>query len=390
MSALLPPEGGQILEEGRLIRPWRADDADAVYRACQDPVVQRWTNVPRPYLPEHAEAFVTAFTENSWETGSGAPFGVFDAATGELLGSTGLVTISPNRSQAEIGYWIAPWARRRGHAIAAARGVGRWALATLDLTRLNWRAEVGNHGSRLVAERIGVRVEGVLRQAITRPGGFPADAWTGCVLPGQLTEPGTPANAVSVRQATTFSAPQPRLSARTGDANPGLPVTLRAPDERDLGAITAACQDPEAANWTTVPTPYTGADARHFVLDHAPARWLRGGGAVFTIADAQDEFVGSIELRLTGPTTGDVGYLVAPWARGHGYATAALRAVCLWAFDAFILHRIEWRAYVGNEASRRVALRAGFTIEGTAREGSPHHGFHRDTWTGAILASDPG
>jgi RimJ/RimL family protein N-acetyltransferase len=29
-----------------LLRRWRAEDADAVFDACQDPEVQRWTTVP--------------------------------------------------------------------------------------------------------------------------------------------------------------------------------------------------------------------------------------------------------------------------------------------------------------------------------------------------------
>jgi hypothetical protein len=40
------------------LRPWRADDADAVLAACQDAEIQRWTEVPVPYRREHAEGFV--------------------------------------------------------------------------------------------------------------------------------------------------------------------------------------------------------------------------------------------------------------------------------------------------------------------------------------------
>jgi RimJ/RimL family protein N-acetyltransferase len=390
MRALVQPD--DILEAGLRVRPWRADDADAVYRACQDPLIQRWTNVPRPYLPEHAEGFVAAFTKQSWTTGSAAPFGVFDAVTGGMLGSTGLVTINLVKAEAEIGYWTAPWARGRGCATAAARAVARWALDGLGLTRLIWRAEVGNHASRLVAEHIGVRVEGLLRHAITRPGGFPTDAWTGSLLPGQLRESAVPTDPAATARARTFSGPQPRLTRlteRSTGAEGGRPVALRSPQWGDIAGIVSACQDPESARWTTVPAPYRTVDAEYFVGGHAPGLWLRGEGAVFAITDPDDAFAGSMELRLTGPRTASVGYLMAPWARGRGYATAALRAACLWGFESLGLHRIEWQAYVGNEASRRVAQRAGFTLEGVARAGCLQRGEYRDAWTGALLASDP-
>ena len=79
----------EIIEDGVLLRPWRETDAEAVHRACQDPDIQRWTTVPRPYRPEHAHGFVTEMSRKAWAEGTGAPFAVCDPATGELLGSAG-------------------------------------------------------------------------------------------------------------------------------------------------------------------------------------------------------------------------------------------------------------------------------------------------------------
>jgi RimJ/RimL family protein N-acetyltransferase len=385
VNRLWPASGAEIVEAGLLLRPWRADDADAVYQACQDPLIQRWTRVPRPYRPEHARGFVTTFTENSWKSGSAAPLGVFDRATGEMLGSTGLVAVEENLAEAEIGYWSAPWARGRGATTAAARAVARWALHHLNLNRLIWRAEVGNHASRLIAERIGVRVEGLLRQSITRPGsGVPVDAWTGSLLPGELREADGPNDPTDRLRVATFSAAQPRVIVAT---DPG--VSLRPPRWQDIPAMVTACQDPESLRWTTLPDPYGRSDAEFFVNEQTPGRWLRGEGAIFSVADADDTFAGSMELRLARTGIGEVGYLMAPWVRGRGYASAALRALCDWAFDAFGLGRIEWFAYVGNDASRRVAEKAGFTMEGLRRSGSRQRGQLRDSWTGAKLSTDP-
>jgi RimJ/RimL family protein N-acetyltransferase len=62
--------------------------------------------------------------------------------------------------------------------------------------------------------------------------------------------------------------------------------------------------------------------------------------------------------------------------------------LCDWGFAALGLHRIEWRAYVGNEASRRTAVKAGFTVEGLARAGCTQRGERRDAWIGARLSTD--
>ena len=135
--------------------------------------------------------------------------------------------------------------------------------------------------------------------------------------------------------------------------------------------------------------PYRPSDADYFVNELSPGKWLRGDGAIFAIVDEHDSYAGSMDLRLVGPRTGNVGYLVAPWARGRGYGSAALRAMCAWGFEAFGLHRIEWEAYLGNNASRRSAEKAGFTIEGVARAKCLHQDEYVDAWTGAKLASDP-
>lgn len=375
----------EIHEAGLTVRPWQSEDADAVYRACQDPLIQRWTSLPGPYLREHAETF-TAGALAAWEAGRSAPAGVFDEATGELLGSSGLVTIDHESGWGELGYWTAPWARGRGVATRAARAVARWALGPLRLRRVVWRAEVGNHASRLVAERIGVRVEGVHRQALNRPGGSAVDSWSGSVLTGELREETDPLSPTVTLRAVTFGNGVPTLELRT---EPGEKITLRPPLEADLDDIVLACRDPESVRWTTVPDPYGPADATFFATVHAPVRWARGEAAVFAIADARGRFAGSMDLRLLDELgTGGVGYLVAPWARGRGYASTALREVCRWGVERLGLERIEWSAYLGNEASKRVAQKAGFTVEGVARAGCLQRGVRLDAWTGALLAAD--
>jgi RimJ/RimL family protein N-acetyltransferase len=157
-----------------------------------------------------------------------------------------------------------------------------------------------------------------------------------------------------------------------------------------VAACVRACRDPDSVRYTTVPSPYDEAQAEAFIHGFAPSVWRRGTEAVFAIADADDAMVGTMALRLPGDelftTTGDVGYLVGPWARGRGYASAALRALCDWGFEHLALRRIEWLAYVGNTASRATAERAGFRVEGELRQAMPHRGTFQDAWIGARIA----
>jgi RimJ/RimL family protein N-acetyltransferase len=377
----------EIVAGNLLIRTWRPEDADAVYRACQDPLIQRWTTVAAPYERVHAARFVGEFAPRVWEAGTAAPLGVFDLDTGELLGSHGLVSINRARNCAELGYWTAPAARGKGVALNTTRAVATWAFTQLKLDRLTWSAEIGNQASRLVALRAGFQIGGEQRMAQPHPRGR-REAWVGSLLPGEVTGE-TPeryaAGSLFVRRAVAFGAPVPVLPL---DGTAGY---LRVLGVGDLPAVTAACQDPESARWTTVPVPYEPADAEYYVLDYLPGLWARGTCAGFGIADARDRYVGGIDLYLDprDERGGEIGFMVAPWARGLGYAPAAVRTVCAWGFEALGLERIVWKAYLGNNSSRRVAEKAGFTIEGVGRGVCVQRGERRDAWVGSLLATDP-
>ncbi|HWG99395.1 MAG TPA: GNAT family N-acetyltransferase [Pilimelia sp.] len=374
-----------------LLRGWRPGDAESVHAACQDPAIQRWTTVPSPYTRAHADEFVGRLAPAALADGSAVHLAVCDAAGGALLGACGLVGIDRPGRTAELGYWTVPAARGRGVALRAARALAGWAFTVLDLDHLRWRAEVGNHASRQVALRLGVRVDGVVRDGARRADGGYVPAWVGSLRRHELAAGGDdlPAGpgSLAARQAAVFAGDCPRLSARA----PGGPVWLRPPGEADLDAIVAACQDPEAHRWIPLPRPYQRHHAQLWVQEHAPQRWARGEGVTYVLADAADRYVGGMELRLHGtdPARADVGFLAAPAARGRGYVPAALDALCRWAFAALGVVRVEWRAYLGNDASRRAAEKAGFTLEGTCRARLVYRDERRDCLLGARLATDP-
>ena len=149
---------------GLMLRPWRESDADAVHTACQDPEIVRWTRIPFPYERQHAADFVGPLSANAWAHKTAANFAVVDS-DGTLVGSFGLVRMNPPQSVAEVGYWVAPAARRRGVAHRAAAAVTTWALRDVGFARIELLAAAENAGSRRVAEQIGFTQEGVLRSA---------------------------------------------------------------------------------------------------------------------------------------------------------------------------------------------------------------------------------
>lgn len=166
-------------------------------------------------------------------------------------------------------------------------------------------------------------------------------------------------------------------------------VTLRIPDERDINDIVIACNDPDMVRFTTVPAPYSEQHARDFVAVHAAEGWQRGDVPVFAITETGiDRFSGAIDLRLSPAIGAEIGYSVAPWARGRGVGATAVRLVCCWGFEVLRLPRIEWQADVGNIASRRLAESVGFVVEGTCRKRLLQRGERVDGWIGSLLPGE--
>ena len=166
---------------------------------------------------------------------------------------------------------------------------------------------------------------------------------------------------------------------------------LRPWQPGDAPAVLAACTDPLTQRWTTVPVPYTEADARTYVGQLAPSGWAEDRAYSFAVCDATTGAVlASMAVRPTlDPGRVDVGYWCHPDARGQGVTTQALNVATRWAFDSLGVQRVEWFAAVGNWASRRVAEKAGFTVEGVLRSGIPGRDGRVDCWIGARLPGDP-
>ncbi|MGV9994978.1 GNAT family N-acetyltransferase [Streptomyces sp. NPDC003374] len=190
-----------------LLRTVGPQDTDAVYAAAQDPEIQRWTTVPSPYHYEHAQGFTGQLVPEGWADGSMFTFGLF-LPGGDLVGVLGITMRS--LGEAEIGYWCTKEHRGNGYVTEAARAAARWAFTDVAVDRLEWRAEVGNHASRAVAERLGFTLEGTLRSALNN-NGVRRDCWVGSLLPSDLELPST----APYLPAPARSAADPSAAARS-------------------------------------------------------------------------------------------------------------------------------------------------------------------------------
>ena len=82
-----------------------------------------------------------------------------------LVGGVMFVEFSAAAGTCEIGCWLEPAAEGRGLITAACRMLLTYAFEERGLHRAEWRCRADNVRSSAVAERLGMTLEGVLREA---------------------------------------------------------------------------------------------------------------------------------------------------------------------------------------------------------------------------------
>ncbi|MFJ6012904.1 GNAT family N-acetyltransferase [Streptomyces sp. NPDC092952] len=168
-------------------------------------------------------------------------------------------------------------------------------------------------------------------------------------------------------------------------------LVLRAFNSGDVPDAYASCSDSLTQQWLPLPRPYTLGDATAWCTTTAHAMRESGDGIQFAIVDVgTDRLVGQVGLKKTDwrALTSEVGYWVSPWARGHGIAAEATRALALWLLADQRFQRLELRAATANTASQSVALKVGFHREGTLRNAGFVHGGRVDLVLFSLLPGD--
>ena len=165
-------------------------------------------------------------------------------------------------------------------------------------------------------------------------------------------------------------------------------VVLRALDEKDVEGCYEQCIDPASVRWTHAPSPYTREMAREFCTDVAAESWAEDTEWVFAV-EHEGAYAGNIALRNDGHGRAEVAYGAHPAARGTGAMERAVRLLLEWGFTEKSLSTVTWRAKRGNWASRKLAWRLGFSMDGVLRHSYEHRGELGDAWIGSLRADEP-
>jgi RimJ/RimL family protein N-acetyltransferase len=159
---------------------------------------------------------------------------------------------------------------------------------------------------------------------------------------------------------------------------------------RHLGVVAELVRDPAVLRFTRVPEPLPERFAEAWLARYEEGR-RDGTREAFAILD-DERVLGLAVAPAIDPEARELelGYLVAPEARGRGVATWALRALTNWAFIELGALRAELLISVENVASKRVAERCGYELEGVLRSRYVKPGRREDTEIWSRLAPGVG
>jgi ribosomal-protein-serine acetyltransferase len=148
--------------ELRALEPWQAAEFAASVdrmRAHLAPWLPWATSITGP---ESAREFLQRYADRQARDG-GRIYGIWLDEV--LVGGTLFRVFDADAGSCEVGVWLAPEAQGRGLVNRAVRRMIDWAVQDRGMTRVEWHTVPSNARSIAVAQRLGMRRDGVLRKA---------------------------------------------------------------------------------------------------------------------------------------------------------------------------------------------------------------------------------
>lgn len=163
-------------------------------------------------------------------------------------------------------------------------------------------------------------------------------------------------------------------------------VQLRQWADEDAPEIMRCCSDPLVPRYIPIiPMPYSLSDAEQFIdRSRTPSDELN-----LAVAGHSGELFGAIGVAIqSDPGIAEIGYWLAPEARGRGLATRALRLLSAWTLRETDIARLQLQTAVENLPSQAVATRAGFTREAVLRAYMDNRGARHDSVMFSIIPGE--
>jgi len=346
-------------------------------------------------------------------------YAIVDTA-GHAVGYFTLMRIVPATRVIEVGHVLySPALQHTPLGTEAQYLLARYVFETLGYRRYEWKCNSFNAPSRRAARRYGFTYEGTFRNFVIAKGRNRDDAWFSMLdsewlarkasferwlKPENFDSAGWQKTGLAELNGNRVEAAAPRDAARpvgvpvdTTPARRPEPVTLkgrfgsvaRLDPARDGSALWAAVGAQERI-WTYISSAGPFADEKAFMAWLAD-RKSRDDPYFFTVLDHAGNALGLLALMAIRPEMRvvEIGSIVfGPALQRTPLATETQYLLARYAFETLGYRRYEWKCDALNAASRRAALRFGFSFEAVFRQHMITKGHSRDTAWFSITDSE--
>lgn len=111
---------------------------------------------------EKARAFIVRLADRT-ASDQGRGYAIW--LDGEMVGGALYRTFDAVIGNCEIGVWLAKHATGRGLVTRTCNILIDWAFHQRNMARIEWHCAVGNMPSRKIAQRLGMKLDGVMRKS---------------------------------------------------------------------------------------------------------------------------------------------------------------------------------------------------------------------------------
>jgi len=148
--------------ELRALEPWQAEEMARHVAAAQEFLARFLPWVESVATVEGATAFLQRYADKLVRD-EGRIFGIW--VDGKLSGGVLFRIWENTTGNCEVGVWLAPEVTGRGLIQRAVSAMIDWAFQVRGMHRAEWRCAAGNEPSRRAARRLGMTLEGTLRES---------------------------------------------------------------------------------------------------------------------------------------------------------------------------------------------------------------------------------
>lgn len=159
------------------LRAPQESDIPALFEGAQDPLIPIFTRIPSNYSMANAEFYVRERSPNAFANQTELQLAIVygNGADAQFAGGISFHSMDLREHVAEIGYWLCAPMRGKGIGATATKLLTHFGFESIGFERIEAVVNVENIPSRILLEKSGYTLEGIMRKKSRKEDGIQID-----------------------------------------------------------------------------------------------------------------------------------------------------------------------------------------------------------------------